>query len=389
MHICVPETIDRFYQEVGRAGRDGLPSVSVLLTSPTDDDVARALNNVVHIGVEKGWSRWQALLGRARREPDGRRRVDITSLPHHLTEGYGRSAQWNVRTLTLMAQARLIKLLVPQEQPRLPEEDLDAWQERRRAFQSELPNLVDIELVDGSALDEDGWALRVEGVRDVVAKAQGAALEAMYDVLGMRRCVGEVLAAHYRAHDSGATLRTLPYCRGCPSCRGNEAASPGAPAVTRPPEPFPPIPDYPSTMNGPGDPLSILRPDQPLLFLWANDDREFADLAPDLLARLAARHMPVVFGASDRLLAEAQLRAPYSVLIADDGSLLDDYRRPLVAVVPPSRSQVPDTIVARLRARMPTYVVGTASLTAPGRNQWAWRDAADASLSIRTALETL
>jgi hypothetical protein len=125
------------------------------------------------------------------------------------------------------------------------------------------------------------------------------------------------------------------------------------------------------------------------LFLWANDEREFADLAPELLARLASRHMPVVFGAPDRLLAEAQLRAPDSVLIADDGNLLDGYYRPVVAVVPPSSLQVPDTIVARLHARMPTYVVGTASLTTPGRDQWYWRDAADASMSIRTALETL
>ena len=128
LHICVPETIDRFYQEVGRAGRDGSPTVSVVLTAPSDDDIARSLNSVVHIGVDKGWSRWNALLSHAVRQPDGHYRVDITSLPHHLTEGYGRSAQWNVRTLTLMAQAGLIKLLTPREPTRLPYEDLESWQ---------------------------------------------------------------------------------------------------------------------------------------------------------------------------------------------------------------------------------------------------------------------
>jgi ATP-dependent DNA helicase RecQ len=391
LHVCVPETIDRFYQEVGRAGRDGLPTVSVLLTAPSDDDLARSLNSVVHIGVDKGWSRWNALRARAQRQPDGRYRVDITSLPHHLTEGYGRSAQWNVRTLTLMAQAGLIKLVTPREPSRLPEEDLESWQARRRAFHVELRNFVDIELFDGSALDEEGWARRVTRVRDVVANAQRSALEAMYQVVTAERCVGVVLALHYRAHDGGATLRTLAFCRGCPSCRAGTPVQPKDEdrRIARPLEPMPPIPDYFSPRNEPSDPLSVLRLDQPLLFLWVEDDRKYADLAPELLARLVSRGIPVAFGAPAHVLAQAQRRSPHSVLIADDGDLLEVHRHPVVAFVPPSNSQVPDAILARLEARMPTYVVGPASLTTPGRDQWLWRDVADASMSIRIALETL
>ena len=36
LHACVPETLDRFYQEVGRGGRDGRASLSLIASTPRD-----------------------------------------------------------------------------------------------------------------------------------------------------------------------------------------------------------------------------------------------------------------------------------------------------------------------------------------------------------------
>lgn len=63
VHACIPETIDRFYQEVGRGGRDGKASVSLMLYTKADYATADGLNRKVTISTDRGLQRWRRMFG--------------------------------------------------------------------------------------------------------------------------------------------------------------------------------------------------------------------------------------------------------------------------------------------------------------------------------------
>lgn len=44
IHACVPETLDRFCQEVGRGGRDGCGALSLIIPAGSDKHLARRMS---------------------------------------------------------------------------------------------------------------------------------------------------------------------------------------------------------------------------------------------------------------------------------------------------------------------------------------------------------
>ncbi len=61
VHACLPENLNRFYQEVGRGGRDGCSSISLLLPTPHDAQVAKGLAPMLMKSLTLE-ARWKALL---------------------------------------------------------------------------------------------------------------------------------------------------------------------------------------------------------------------------------------------------------------------------------------------------------------------------------------
>jgi ATP-dependent DNA helicase RecQ len=67
VHAAVPETLDRFYQEVGRGGRDGCPAASFLIYSKEDQDTANQIAIPSLISEDLAFERWTEMYTASKR----------------------------------------------------------------------------------------------------------------------------------------------------------------------------------------------------------------------------------------------------------------------------------------------------------------------------------
>lgn len=203
IHACVPETLDRFYQEVGRGGRDGRAALSIIVPTENDFAVAERINGQKVISVERGQQRWSAMFSRKTVLKNGHFAVRIDGRPgtdERDIDMFGEAnTDWNLRTLALMARAGLVRLLGT---PNPAIEDEGQW--------------LEIEIVDDHHLEMRTWDNRVQQVREIGWEASKQNLNLMRDYLRNDRCPAKILEDLY---GSGRVGRV---CSRCSLCRSNE-----------------------------------------------------------------------------------------------------------------------------------------------------------------------
>jgi ATP-dependent DNA helicase RecQ len=127
IHACMPENIDRFYQEVGRAGRDGLSALSLMCVAKGDLQKAQIMTRAARITAAKAIPRWEGMQ-RTRRFVPGRSDVvllDTNAAPSENPEMYQgpSNREWNEHTLLLMQRAGLIDITDTRDESALPGPD--------------------------------------------------------------------------------------------------------------------------------------------------------------------------------------------------------------------------------------------------------------------------
>jgi len=214
IHACVPETIDRFYQEVGRGGRDGRACVSLVIYRDCDLKTARSLNQPRFVGIEKGLARWKAMWIRPGKMDDAglRFRLDLRLAPDMDMQN-DESIKWNSRTLVLMCKAGFLDLDF--EAP--PPSDDDDPKVYERFLRSRV-----IEIREHRHLDEALWQERIEPLRHSLMSETYAGFTAMEEALSAKTCLADLLADFYGSPlPSPLTGRVIVQksCGGCPACR--------------------------------------------------------------------------------------------------------------------------------------------------------------------------
>lgn len=239
LHACLPETIDRYYQEVGRGGRDGKPSLALLASAPLDHEVATGLNRDRVISVDKGLGRWKRMVTTSRPLTPTRLLVDLDVKPANVVHVGEENRRWNLRTLTLLQRSGAVVLHTPEHVPGADEGN------------SERNELV-VQVVAERHSDPDYWQEVIEPVRQLTSSSGQRALAAMRRLLGAQDCAGRVLAEHYTWRTAEGRSSVPATCRGCPFCRMH-----GTPAYSH-------LPPIPGVVRWPGDvPLRDWLPDTP------------------------------------------------------------------------------------------------------------------------------
>ena len=225
IHACLPETLDRYYQEVGRAGRDGKAAVALLVSTPDDVRVAEDLTRERIISVERGFERWEAMW--VRRKPVGNETflLSLDHRPADITDPGLRNASWNLRTLVLMARSGLLTF-APVPPPRIEPndgEDSIAFEERRRRVFESFARQVGIRLLDPRHSDKRHWETVVASTRATLRAADYESARLVRQLRDLRAPLNDLFREVYTIDDPPVQPPRL--AGSCPITRASNSVS--------------------------------------------------------------------------------------------------------------------------------------------------------------------
>ncbi|NEI59447.1 DEAD/DEAH box helicase [Rhizobium leguminosarum] len=228
LHATVPETVDRFYQEVGRGGRDGSRSASLLIYSDADLELARSIASPSLISDDLAFERWQAMFDQSTQldEIGLLHEIDLSTVPERLRQQSDYNQAWNMRTLIMMARAKMLQL-DSQSPQRFAELEAQSGGAFDVLGEEEWSEYFRHTVVRISSLDHREKGAFTEAIANERSRAVGASnanQKLLHQLLSGTEEFSILLDRLYRNHSPGRTIVVSRACGGCPVDRAHGEA---------------------------------------------------------------------------------------------------------------------------------------------------------------------
>lgn len=203
IHACLPEGLDRYYQEVGRGGRDGQSSVSLLLATKDDREIGEGLASPKYLTADLARKRWKTMWTGRKVIPGDLVRLPLTAVHPGLRGNSEFNEKWNLFTLVLLARCGAITWDFHIDQG-----DNEGW------------ITIRVKEAPGELNTENYWSEEVEPVRKQLVSNSSKNLERLVSTLTGGECTGTQIAKSYRIREPRhLTITSGVACGGCSACR--------------------------------------------------------------------------------------------------------------------------------------------------------------------------
>lgn len=213
IHACMPETLSRFYQEVGRGGRDGNSSISVILPTKKDLATAKSMNKKKFISNEKGFDRWKTMFNNKKKIDNESEKyiIDLGNAPSKNIDysDQGHNRDWNTHVILLMVRAKLLQLVGI---PSFDFEDNEL---------NDYNRFITIRIIDENHLDPTHWNNVIHPIRTSASDASELSLKLLLDFLKQETCPTDIFGKIYELLVSEKKYEVSLLCSNCLICRGN------------------------------------------------------------------------------------------------------------------------------------------------------------------------
>ena len=205
IHACYPENLDRYYQEVGRSGRDGFSSICLFIPTHADKKIAKGLGTKMLKDEKKIQQRWEAMYNNSKsinnedfifKVPVSVKRLELMG-----DRTYNQNIKWNKSLLLQLYRAQLIEFLdLDLEPTETPEDTPEEWATIKVNFSPGTPKL----------------SKKLEAARHKELLSFNLGFSQLEELFYASKCISRVFQKLYHIPSKQRV------CGGCPFCREQE-----------------------------------------------------------------------------------------------------------------------------------------------------------------------